>query len=59
MGALGGGSLILSCNQLGGSSPEPVAITLLCAVGIIGTVSLREWAWSMGVTWGLWTSPAA
>ena len=39
---------------------KPVAITLLYAVGIIGTVyHFANGLWSMGVTWGLWTSPAA
>ena len=39
---------------------KPVAITLLYAIGILGTVyHFANGLWSMGVTWGLWTSPAA
>ena len=39
---------------------KPVAITLLYAIGILGTVyHFANGVWSMGVTWGLWTSPAA
>ncbi len=39
---------------------KPVAITLLYATGIIATVyHFANGLWSMGITWGLWTSPAA
>ena len=39
---------------------KPVAITLLYAIGILGTVyHFANGLWSMGVTCGLWTSPAA
>ncbi len=39
---------------------KPVAITLLYATGIIATVyHFANGLWSIGITWGLWTSPAA
>jgi len=39
---------------------KPVAITLLYATGIIATVyHFSNGLWSIGITWGLWTSPAA
>ena len=39
---------------------KPVAITLLYATGIIATVyHFANGLWSMGITWGIWTSPAA
>ena len=39
---------------------KPVAITLMYAVGVIATVyHFANGLWSLGITWGLWTSPAA
>jgi succinate dehydrogenase / fumarate reductase cytochrome b subunit len=39
---------------------KPVASTLLYATGIIATVyHFANGLWSIGITWGLWTSPAA
>jgi len=39
---------------------KPVAITLMYAIGVIATVyHFANGLWSLGITWGLWTSPAA
>ena len=39
---------------------QPLLITLFYAVGIIATVyHFANGLWSLGITWGLWTSPAA
>jgi succinate dehydrogenase / fumarate reductase cytochrome b subunit len=39
---------------------RPLLITILYAVGILSTVfHFSNGLWTMGITWGLWTSPAA
>lgn len=39
---------------------RPLVITLFYAIGIIATVyHFANGLWSLGITWGLWTSPAA
>ena len=39
---------------------QPVLVALLYAIGIISTVyHFSNGLWSLGITWGLWTSPAA
>jgi succinate dehydrogenase / fumarate reductase cytochrome b subunit len=39
---------------------QPLLITLFYAIGIIATVyHFANGLWSLGITWGLWTSPAA
>ena len=39
---------------------KPVAIALMYAIGVIATVyHFANGLWSLGITWGLWTSPAA
>jgi succinate dehydrogenase / fumarate reductase cytochrome b subunit len=39
---------------------QPVLVALLYAIGIISTVyHFANGLWSLGITWGLWTSPAA
>lgn len=39
---------------------RPLAITLLYAVGVLSTVfHFANGLWTLGITWGLWTSPAA
>ncbi len=39
---------------------RPLLVTILYAVGILSTVfHFSNGLWTMGITWGLWTSPAA
>jgi len=39
---------------------KPLLVALLYAVGILSTVfHFANGLWSLGITWGLWTSPAA
>ena len=39
---------------------RPVLITILYAVGVLSTVfHFSNGLWTLGITWGLWTSPAA
>ncbi len=39
---------------------RPLLITILYAVGILSTVfHFSNGLWTLGITWGLWTSPAA
>ncbi len=39
---------------------RPVAVSILYAVGILSTVfHFANGLWTLGITWGLWTSPAA
>ncbi|MEY3032858.1 MAG: Succinate dehydrogenase cytochrome b558 subunit [Planctomycetota bacterium] len=39
---------------------KPMLVALLYAIGILSTVfHFANGLWSLGVTWGLWTSPAA
>jgi len=39
---------------------RPLLITLLYAIGILSTVfHFSNGLWTLGITWGLWTSPAA
>ncbi len=39
---------------------RPLAVTILYAVGVLSTVfHFANGLWTLGITWGLWTSPAA
>jgi succinate dehydrogenase / fumarate reductase cytochrome b subunit len=39
---------------------RPIAVSLLYAIGILSTVfHFSNGLWTLGITWGLWTSPAA
>lgn len=39
---------------------QPVLIAMLYAIGVLSTVyHFANGLWSLGITWGLWTSPAA
>ena len=39
---------------------RPILVSLLYAVGILSTVfHFSNGLWTLGITWGLWTSPAA
>jgi succinate dehydrogenase / fumarate reductase cytochrome b subunit len=39
---------------------KPVAVSLLYAIGVLSTVfHFSNGLWTLGITWGLWTSPAA
>jgi len=39
---------------------QPLVIALLYAIGILSTVfHFANGLWSLGITWGLWTSPSA
>jgi succinate dehydrogenase / fumarate reductase, cytochrome b subunit len=39
---------------------RPLAVSILYAVGILSTVfHFSNGLWTLGITWGLWTSPAA
>jgi len=39
---------------------KPLLITILYAVGVLSTVfHFSNGLWTLGITWGLWTSPAA
>ena len=39
---------------------RPLAVTLLYAIGVLSTVfHFSNGLWTQGITWGLWTSPAA
>ncbi|MFM7291202.1 MAG: hypothetical protein ACKO6B_08230, partial [Planctomycetia bacterium] len=39
---------------------RPLAVSILYAIGILSTVfHFSNGLWTLGITWGLWTSPAA
>lgn len=39
---------------------QPMAVTILYAIGILATVfHFSNGLWTLGITWGLWTSPSA
>ena len=39
---------------------QPVAITILYVIGLLAAVfHFANGLWTLGITWGLWTSPAA
>jgi len=39
---------------------QPIGVAILYAIGILAAVfHLANGLWTMGITWGLWTSPAA
>ncbi len=39
---------------------QPIGVTILYAIGVLSAVfHLSNGLWTIGITWGLWTSPAA
>lgn len=61
VGPLGGGQFKpYNATSTAGQALQPMTVTIVYIVGVLACVyHLANGLWTMGITWGVWTSPAA
>ena len=61
VGPIGGGQFKpYNATSTAGLALQPITVTIVYLVGVLACVfHLANGIWTMGITWGVWTSPAA